>query len=124
MLLPQLLKNTTSSPVAAPITQAGSGYIHASGEDEFHHIPLCAPYGIYSIPSENAQALIIPMDNAAVCAGVLSPFNGDFELEPGELRLYSGGGASIVLKNNGDVIINGLTITKNGTILESGAKEL
>jgi phage gp45-like len=28
-------------------------------------------------------------------------------LAPGELALYSQGGASVVLKNNGDVVING-----------------
>ena len=32
------------------------------------------------------------------------------ELEPGELMLYSSGGANIVLKNDGQVLINGTSI--------------
>ena len=47
------------------------------------------------------------MDSAggAVCLGVIAA--PPEPLEPGEVMLYSAGGASIVLKNNGKVLING-----------------
>jgi hypothetical protein len=35
---------------------------------------------------------------------------------PGEVILFSQGGAYITLKNDGSVVINGLTITPEGTI--------
>ncbi|WP_312643370.1 hypothetical protein [Hydrogenoanaerobacterium sp.] len=125
MLLPQLLKNQQlSSPAAVPITQSGGGDISVSGESELRDIPLFAPCGVCSIPAENAQALILPLDGAAACTGILCPPDAVVGLEPGELRLFSSGGAAIVLKNNGEVLINGLTVTKEGKIIESGAKVL
>ena len=39
------------------------------------------------------------------CAGLASA--PDPTLEEGEVRLYSAGGAEILLKNNGQVVVNG-----------------
>ena len=36
------------------------------------------------------------------------------------LRLFSKGGAYIVLKNSGDIVLNGVTITKSGQIIQTG----
>ena len=46
-----------------------------------------------------------------LCAGVLS--GSDSRLQAGEVQLYSAGGAEILLKNNGDVVINGQVFPKN-----------
>ena len=49
----------------------------------------------------------------SVCAGVQGDPGG---LSAGEVRLCSAGGAQIVLKNNGEIWLNGLTITPSGEI--------
>ncbi len=47
---------------------------------------------------------MLPLRDGETALGVL---HGSGGLEPGEVMLYSKGGASIVLKNNGSVLING-----------------
>ena len=47
---------------------------------------------------------MLPLRDGETALGVLHSGSG---LEPGEVMLYSKGGASIVLKNNGSVLING-----------------
>lgn len=120
MFLPQLFQNSQQvSPTAAYVTRSGGGCLSATGGAEFHDVPLFAPYGICGIPPEGACALVVPQDGAYACAGVLC--TPPASLQAGELRLCSAGGAYIVLKNSGDVVINGLTITSTGKIVGSGA---
>ncbi|MEF9852542.1 MAG: hypothetical protein RR787_00995 [Hydrogenoanaerobacterium sp.] len=77
------------------------------------------PTGICALPKEGDEALLLPLDGGAVCIATLCPPKAAAGLLNGELRLYSQGGAEITLKNNGDVVINGLTIKPNGTFKES-----
>lgn len=109
------------APCAAAVTQSGGGYLSASGEADFRGVPLFQPFGVCGVPCEGSEVLLLPLEGGAVCAGALCPPEAAAGLAQGELRLYARGGASIVLKNTGDVVINGLTVTKNGTILEKGA---
>lgn len=51
-----------------------------------------------------------PSANGQICIG--APVK-DKELQPGEIMLYSAGGATLVLKNDG-------TILANGKVLEGG----
>ena len=46
------------------------------------------------------------------CAGLANAPAGD--LEAGEVRLYSAGGAEILLRNNGQVVINGQVFEPGG----------
>ena len=48
--------------------------------------------------------MVLPLDDGEVSLGVLGQ---EQTLSEGELMLYSKGGASIVLKNDGRVLING-----------------
>ena len=57
-----------------------------------------------SIPPTGQKAVVLPLDDGEVGLGVIS---SNAELEEGELMLYSKGGASIILKNSGKVLING-----------------
>ena len=81
---------------------------------EHRDLPVFAPPGIQSCPTEGDRALLIPAGGKNICAGVLSNAR---EIAAGELRLFSAGGASITLKNNGDIELNGITITKNGELI-------
>lgn len=67
------------------------------------------PYGFASAAAEGREAVML----GGYCAGLASAPAGD--LEEGEVRLYSSGGAEIVLKNDGRVIINGQTFEPGGT---------
>lgn len=93
----------------------GVGVVRAAGEKvsvsatNVHlGVPTAAPYGIACVPPVGSQSLVIPTDSGAVCVGVLESPAAD--LEQGELMLYSSGGASIVLKNDGRVLINGRSV--------------
>ena len=78
--------------------------LSATGSAQRRDIPLYAPAGVIS--------LLLPCAGEAVCAGVrVTQAHG---LQPGELRLFSAGGASITLKNDG-------TIELCGTIIHTGS---
>lgn len=64
-----------------------------------------APYGITYVPPSGAKTLIIPVGEVQYCSGVVCE-EKDI-LSPGELMLFSSGGANIILKNDGTVVING-----------------
>ena len=75
----------------------------------YGELPLIAPAGIAYVPVAGAPTVVMEGAGGAVCLGVaVTPQE---ELEPGELMLYSAGGASIVLKNSGKVLINGREVS-------------
>ena len=82
-----------------------NGRVSVSATRDYHRVPLVAPAGIYWLPAQGARSVVVQSSGGAVCAGVITQPPG--ELEPGELMLCSSGGASIVLKNDGKVLING-----------------
>ena len=63
------------------------------------------PYGVFCIPPDNERAVIAKAGRTLCIIGCESKC--DIPLKKGEIALYSSGGASIVLKNDGRVIING-----------------
>lgn len=66
------------------------------------------PYGFSSAAEAGAQAVMLDR----FCAG--TPHVPDTGLRPGEVRLYSSGGAEIFLKADGRVLINGQTFQPKG----------
>lgn len=64
------------------------------------------PYGIASVPPAGEQAVML----SGLCVGVATV--QDARLEPGELLLFSSGGAEIHLKNDGTVVINGQSFSR------------
>lgn len=81
------------------------------GISEYRSLPLAAPWGIAWRPPPGAKAVVVSGKDGDVCAGTIVPQDG---LEPGELLLYSAGGARILLKNNGEVVVNGQSFPKGG----------
>lgn len=63
------------------------------------------PYGIAYVPPKGEKAMIVQIGNSNYLLGVCK--ESPIELERGEIAMYSSGGASIVLKNDGRVLING-----------------
>lgn len=89
------------------VTSANNDNVTIQSEQEYREIKNASPFGIVSVPPIGAKATITPTDTGFVYTGVL---NQSSNLEPGEVMLYSSGGANIVLKNNGQVLINGSVI--------------
>lgn len=87
------------------ISAAKAGTVTVSGTRDRCDVPQAAPYGIAYVPTAGTKAYVVPCEGGAVCIGVAMepPQN----LEAGELMLYSAGGARLVLKNDGRVLING-----------------
>ena len=87
---------------------SGFGAVRAS---EQRDIQIFAPRGMRYHPAEGDNLLMISGEGRDVCAGVLSKSTG---LQPGEMELCGPGGSSLKFRQNGEIVINGLTITKNG----------
>lgn len=96
------------SPVVGEITGTINEKAVLQCAGEYRDVPVLAPGGIAWVPRNGAQGVLLPLFNGAVCAGVPVEDKG---LEPGELMLFSAGGASIVLKNSGEVLVNGCSVT-------------
>lgn len=64
------------------------------------------PYGIASSPPAGEQAVML----SGLCVGVTAV--QDARLQPGEVLLFSSGGAEIHLKNDGTVVINGQSFAR------------
>lgn len=115
-----LQRGKSSGATVAQVSFSESGGFGAVGESEQRSLTVCAPRGFAYRPCEGDKLLLIPADGAMLCAGVLNSTAG---LEGGELRLSSAGGAVIELKNNGDIILNGWTITRAGEMISPQGKE-
>ncbi len=104
-----LMNYITKNSIEKPGAVSGSVKKGAEGtsvlaSDEHKMLLQCLPYGVYSVPPNGCSAVVLPVGEGEVTLGVTS---GTAEINQGELALYSSGGASIILKNNGDVVING-----------------
>lgn len=87
------------------IGEVHNGRVSVNATRGYRKLPLVAPAGIVSIPKQGTGTVVVQSSGGAVCPGVI--VQPPSELEPGELMLTSAGGASIVLKNDGRVLING-----------------
>lgn len=113
-------KGSTITSELGTVTSSGKE-ISAEGAGEYREVSLIAPFGIRWNPPSGTDVELIKnwgSGSSVVAVGTIV----DEEVEPGEIELYSQGGATITLKNNGDVVINGcLTITKDGQMNTSMA---
>ncbi len=105
-LMDYVTRNSFSKnqPSLGDVTSSEKGTVAVEAALEHRDMPMIAPYGIAYNPPKNEKSVVLPTGNTTACIGVVSK---DKNLKPGELMLYSSGGACIVLKNNGDVVING-----------------
>lgn len=105
----------SSSPLTGYVSQSYSGRVSAISDIEMQDIPIVSIPGIHYLPREKENILAIPVDNEYLCVGSID--DSSPSIQPGELLLKSTGNAFIKLCNNGDVVINGLTININGQII-------
>lgn len=72
-----------------------------------------APYGFASNAPVTAMGIALPCEDGDITVAYEMP---EKSLNEGEVEIFSLGGASIKLKNDGSVVINGLLITSDGRI--------
>lgn len=105
-LMNYITQNSISTPSAVKgnVNKNDSDGIAVVSSGEHKRLKSCFPYGIVSVPPTGEKAIVLPLDDGEVGLGVIS---GNVGLNEGEVMLYSKGGASIILKNDGRVLING-----------------
>lgn len=82
-------------------TETDSKEFSVQGENRYQSPEMLLPYGFSSAVPAGKQAVMLE----GYCVGV--PVLRDSGLEEGEVRLYSEGGAEILLLRSGEVVING-----------------
>ncbi len=87
------------------ITASKQREVQVDASTQHRDVAVVAPYGIAYVPPVGEGAVIVPFEGGEACVGVIA--DAPLKLSRGELMLYSQGGASIVLKNDGSVLING-----------------
>lgn len=93
------------------VSSLETGLVSVQSGHEYRDVPMMGPSGIAYMPVEGARSVILSANGTPICAGVIGENKA---LEAGELMLYSAGGASIVLKNDGSVLINGTPFPSGG----------
>lgn len=94
---------------AGEILTAQNGRVAVGSTKNYGALPVIAPAGIAYVPVSGASTIVMEGAGGAVCLGVVADLPAP--LQAGELMLYSAGGASIVLKNDGKVLINGREVS-------------
>lgn len=100
-------------PEEGAVVESDNKALSANGASFEKGIPIYAPFGFVSLPPKGADILLIPCKNGTVCAGV--KVDGS-ELKEGEVLIFSTSGAKIKLCQNGDAVINGATVSSDGTV--------
>lgn len=103
----------SEKPQNGSVTMSSSSNIEIGSTVMARNTDMYAPYGYCAIPPVGEEVLIVPASKGQAIMGILSKENS---LDSGEIRLRSKGGATIVLRNDGSVVINSMIIDKNGVI--------
>lgn len=94
-----------------PRPAASSARISGSGAAGLRSLPFAGPWGVAYLPPDAAQAVLVETNEGTACIGTVAQSRG---IRPGELLLYSAGGAEIYLRNNGEIEINGQVFHAKG----------
>jgi phage gp45-like len=101
-------KDKEKSPSFGEVSKSSVSTINFNGSSILNDVNIVAPFGISYCPVSNSEGVVVPVQESTFMLGVKAGI--DDSLEPGELLLYSKGGASILLKNDGKVYVNGKAI--------------
>lgn len=95
------------------VTISREGQLAVSGSQERREILPLLPGGLTALPAEGERGIALSFGGQTFWLGSLLPLTA---LPPGEVKLTSPGGGYVCLKQNGEVEINGLVITREGTL--------
>lgn len=112
MWIPKTITDNENSnePFTANVMYSANGKIGVSSLENVESVEPCLPFGVACVPPKGSRAVVIPVGSSAVVCGVTG--SNPLSLSSGEVGLYSLGGASIILKNDGTVVINGQVFAK------------
>lgn len=96
------------------VSSSQPGALAVQADSHFLSLPCLAPWGFASLPPQDSQAAVLSSGLSHFCIG--SPQQTD-PLLPGEVCISSSGGAQILLKQNGDVVINGQVFPKQQEVV-------
>jgi hypothetical protein len=115
MWLSEIMAKSQSSDKAEKgiVTLSSGGDLEIDSSVNSRSVNSYSPYGYTCATPVGEEVIVIPSSDGQATLGVKSDCSS---LESGEVRIMSKGGACIILKNDGSVIINSLVIDKNGVI--------
>ena len=99
-------------PKAINSSASGAAPFAARINSVIENFKQCQPYGFKSVPVRGNTILFLPVGDGYYALGDID--SGKFQLNEGEVGLYSAGGARMILKNDGSVVINGRVFEKEG----------
>ncbi len=85
----------------------------ASAVNGTRQFSIVTPGGMEYIPRQNEDAVMLSEGQEQLCIGVRMMTNR-FDTQPGEVALFSAGGASVEIKNDGKIYLTGRVFI-NGT---------
>lgn len=104
----------TLSAEHGTVTLNTAGGMETEGTASTRHLTLYAPYGYSAKVPVGEEVLLLALPDGLAVAGAKAR---EASLQSGEIEITSAGGASLLLKNNGSVVINhSLIINKEGQI--------
>ena len=99
------------------VTIAGASPAAECG-GERRALMVASPGGVAWLPRVGEEALLLRCGDGEAVAGVLSAASAG--LQPGEVCVFSAGGATLLLKNDGTVLLTG-NVEVTGTLKINGA---
>ncbi len=75
--------------------------VHGTGQ-----CAIVSPGGMMYLPAAQDEAVVAAGDTESLCLGI-KMMDNPYRIEPGEIVLFSRGGASVILKNDGSIHLNG-----------------
>lgn len=106
-------ENADSRAQKGNVTISGSQQIEALSSSNARSLGTYTPYGYTSAAPIGEEVIVVPSSDGEIALGTRCKAE---EIDSGEVMITSLGGAKILLKNDGSVIINSLVIDKNGVI--------
>lgn len=113
----QMVNKRSSSEIESATVTMGGNQVETVSSAQQRGAQVYAPYGYNAAVPSGQDVLLISGADGGFVAGVKSAKNS---LKSGEIEISSAGGASIVLCNDGRVIINGMIINSKGEIENGG----
>lgn len=95
------------------VTISGSSDLEAQYTAGAKSMQAYTPYGYTSAAPIGEEVVVIPSSDGEVALGTRCKAS---ELQSGEVMISSLGGAKIILKNDGTVVINSMVINQEGAI--------
>lgn len=105
-------KATRNTAKLATVTATNG--LQLVGDGAHRNLRVVAPYGIQTKPVVGSTVALLPLSSGEYL--LLGAVGEDNALQAGELRLQNSAGATILLKSDGSISLNGLIISSDGQI--------